>query len=1049
MEGKTTLFRTFFIFLFGTILTPFWVFSQQPEQDCINAIPVCQNIYFQNNSYAGGGAMPNEINGNISCLLSGELNSVWYIFTVQTPGDVCFSITPNNPNDDYDWAVYDLTNNPCSDIFGNPNLEVSCNYSANVGCNGVTGPDGNTNPGTNPCFAQHEPCIPVGVGETYVVNVSNFSSSQSGYTLDFSASTATIFDNVPPEIDTVFADCGGNITVRFSENVVCSTVDPTDFQVTGPGGPYTVTAATGGNCVGGSFELEFDLTVNPPTTALGTYAVSLVDTVLDNCGNVGLYTTENLDIILPNIVAVASSDSVCQGDNVTLSTQSLPGFTYVWSGGAGTGATVTTTPTVSTLYTVTATDQVGCAFSGDVFVEVVPLPTGNFTAAPTAVCPDDPVTLTYTGSADPNANFNWSFSGATILGGNNGGPYQVFWPNSGLQTPSLIVEENGCVSNPFTTNITVYEIPTADFTATAEVCLGEAADFSYTGSATINAIYTWEFDGGNVVSGTGAGPYEVEWTTSGNKNICLTVEENGCVSQVFCEVVAVRQPPVVSIEPVENQCLKDNEFTFRSDGIPASTYSWDFGEPNATSTFPIPTYSYQSSGLKVVTLNITDGSGCEGSTTLALEIYPDVTADFTFDPACMGTPMQFTDASTFDPAGPVATWFWNFNNSQNASGPNPATVFDRFGFQAAKLVVTSEDGCKDSIQKDVTVYPLPEVSFTYLPTCALDETPFSSTSTITDIVANDFIDNLIWNFDDGTIVDGNAEITHTYDFGGIKNVTLTAISDKGCVDSVTVATEIYGIPDPPMVEDGFACEDESAVLEAATEEPGKRIEWFEEQNSEVPFFTGFAYTTPPLPYWLTYYVEAVSDKNCRSERVPIQAEKLPNTWGQLTASDTEVELPNGTVNFDMAGASRIDEIRWDFGDGGTSTEKNPTHNFLIPGRYEVTVDILNNFGCEAQFTQIIDVTGIREVHVPSAFTPNGDGINDFFTIGYNLVTSVQFTVYNRWGQEVFSSNNPDFRWDGRLPGGAAAPQGVYSYVLKGIDIANQPIQKVGTITLIR
>src|SRR5688572_16951308 len=92
--------------------------AQTPNnQDCLAAIPICQNVYQTTNSYVGEGNYPNEINNNSSCLGSGELNDVWYTFTVQQSGNLNFLITPNNSSDDYDWAVYNLTNNNCSDIY--------------------------------------------------------------------------------------------------------------------------------------------------------------------------------------------------------------------------------------------------------------------------------------------------------------------------------------------------------------------------------------------------------------------------------------------------------------------------------------------------------------------------------------------------------------------------------------------------------------------------------------------------------------------------------------------------------------------------------------------------------------------------------------------------------------------------------------------------------------------------------------------------------------------------------------------------------------------
>ena len=99
--------------------------SAEPEQDCLNALSICDNIYFQPNSYSGEGLLPNEINPLLSCLSAGERNDVWYSVRVVNGGLLNFTITPVNPADDYDWAVYDLTNAPCSQIAVNGALEVS------------------------------------------------------------------------------------------------------------------------------------------------------------------------------------------------------------------------------------------------------------------------------------------------------------------------------------------------------------------------------------------------------------------------------------------------------------------------------------------------------------------------------------------------------------------------------------------------------------------------------------------------------------------------------------------------------------------------------------------------------------------------------------------------------------------------------------------------------------------------------------------------------------------------------------------------------------
>jgi len=74
------------------------------NQDCLGAIAICQNTFTESNAYSGTGNYLNEIDTVSSCLKSGEKNDVWYTFTVQTSGSLCFTITPNLPSDDYDWA---------------------------------------------------------------------------------------------------------------------------------------------------------------------------------------------------------------------------------------------------------------------------------------------------------------------------------------------------------------------------------------------------------------------------------------------------------------------------------------------------------------------------------------------------------------------------------------------------------------------------------------------------------------------------------------------------------------------------------------------------------------------------------------------------------------------------------------------------------------------------------------------------------------------------------------------------------------------------------
>jgi gliding motility-associated-like protein len=347
------------------------------NQDCLGAIPICQGVYVQNNSYVGTGNIPNEINAGISCLLSGEKNDVWYVFTVQTSGILNFTITPNNLADDYDWAVYNLTNHTCAQIATTASIEVSCNYS---GLAGPTGPNGLAGAQNNPPFA-------VTAGQTYVLNVSNFSSTQSGYTFDVGATTATIFDASPPylkEIVTTPAGaqitCGlGKITAKFSENIHCNSLDTLDLAIKCPNNiQHKITAV---QCKStGAYSNLFDITVFPAFTDSGKHALYLTrfdsTAITDLCNNPAISNTSTTNDTVPFVVkgllkTMQQTNVNCFGDStgfakINPSNGTSP-YLYSWL-----TTPVKTSQSISQLkagyYTCIVKDAKGCSIRDSVLI---------------------------------------------------------------------------------------------------------------------------------------------------------------------------------------------------------------------------------------------------------------------------------------------------------------------------------------------------------------------------------------------------------------------------------------------------------------------------------------------------------------------------------------------------------------------------------------------------------------------------------------------------------------------------------------------------------
>jgi gliding motility-associated-like protein len=133
------------------------------------------------------------------------------------------------------------------------------------------------------------------------------------------------------------------------------------------------------------------------------------------------------------------------------------------------------------------------------------------------------------------------------------------------------------------------------------------------------------------------------------------------------------------------------------------------------------------------------------------------------------------------------------------------------------------------------------------------------------------------------------------------------------------------------------------------------------------------------------------------------------------------------VNFTNTSINGV-QYTWDFGDGTTSNDTTPSHVFDNPAEYLVTLTIVSADGCVDTYTTIVKVETDFYLYVPTAFTPDGDGINEMFEVKGLGFESYEIRIFNRWGGEVFFSDDITVSWDGTAKGNPA-PGGVYTYTI--------------------
>jgi gliding motility-associated-like protein len=194
---------------------------------------------------------------------------------------------------------------------------------------------------------------------------------------------------------------------------------------------------------------------------------------------------------------------------------------------------------------------------------------------------------------------------------------------------------------------------------------------------------------------------------------------------------------------------------------------------------------------------------------------------------------------------------------------------------------------------------------------------------------------------------------------------------------------------------------------------------------------------------------------CRTIKIGLCNVTPPPCIASITYSDTCL---SNSVQFSINSNTNVNSVSWNFGDAesgasNTSTLINPAHQFSSEGIYTVTANVVLTCGAfiTTQNVQVItcDTTqlSLNEIFIPQAFSPNNDGNNDkIFVRG--SIKEFTFSVFNRWGEKVFTSSDQSIAWDGTQLG-KELDAGVFVYYLSGTDLAGKSFSKKGNITLVK
>ncbi len=734
----------------------------------------------------------------------------------------------------------------------------------------------------------------------------------------------------------------------------------------------------------------------------GTYTIVLQVTSGSNL----TATTSKTVIIRPVPKAQYTANSVCFGNaNSFINTTSISSgsFNSLWTMADGfvsaeTSPTHLFSTTGSFSVKLKTTSIYGCADSTEssVFVNANPVADFSFNTA----CLGE-ATGFVNNSTISTGNFGsfWNLGNGTTS--TQASPILTYAAAGNYNVVLTISSDKGC-SAILTKQITVHDVPIVNFSASI-ACQGDSTIF--TNLSTINEgnlNFDWNF---SVTNSNLTNPVIV-FPTANTYNVILTaISDKGC-SKSISKNIDVKPLPRADFS-VANACLGiPLQFVNTSSivAIPSESglsYQWNLGN-GISSTSQNPSATFVTPNDYLASLIATSSFGCKDKITKTVTIYPNPTVAFTISDACMEKLVTINNTSSV--TGGTLSYDWNFNDGTSSTLAIPNKSFNIAKIHTVDLKVISNQGCEAIGSRSLNIRPKPNLNFFFQPSICVGS-PLSITD-LSNISTGGFSRN--WQFGNGQ-TSSLINPTVNYSEAGIYNISLSATSDFGCQSEFA---SVVTVNNAPFAD--FQVSPKGALglnFTNSTKTNGIAniaYQWnfgdgqssTVENESHDYSFTG------------NYVVSltANSANNCKStisKNVKVPYDNL-----------VEFEISGGlcvasAFNFRDQSIFSDNNITylWNFGDGATSTLKNPSHIFKNDGNYVVSLTVTPQSGIAITKVKSIQVYPLPRVSFSSNISCQAqnanlintslDKLNHLFTWYYGDGTEASFEnptkTYNNVG----------------------------------------------------
>jgi gliding motility-associated-like protein len=774
--------------------------------------------------------------------------------------------------------------------------------------------------------------------------------------------------------------------------------------------------------------------------------------VLTQTNSFGCDSTVTKPIVInPTPVTVINGpDSVCEHQQTVFYASFVAGYQYSWLVSGGTILGSATDTIIHILWgthgggsvMLSETNSYGCdsSLTRQIIINPTPVPV---IVGVDSVC--EHKTYTYhSGSAVAGNTLLWTISGGAIYGNTSDSVVNVVWGVQGAGTIRLKqTSASGCDSL-VQKNVIIKPTPVPKVSGPSTVCAHKNAIYKATPFIASHQ-YNWIISGGiinTILSDTEA---HVTWGAQGAGSIRVTeVNALGCDSTDTLHVTI--QPTPVPVLTGPSIACERKSYIYKVKSVPAHTYAWNVtgGSASQLNDTMILVY-WTAAGSGTVSVHETNAQGCDSIVSFAVTIHATPT------PVISGPALlcAYTSAVYTSPVNAGSAYQWTVTGG-TIVGPSNVSVarvlWGNAGNGTLSVRETNILGCDSTVSFNVTIKsrPIPHIKGSTI-TCA-GPTVYYYTDT-TSIFAGE---TYFWETDAGTILSGSSssQISVQWPTPGNHLVRLTKTNPVTNCDSIVILpVYVDSVIKPVLSANTFTgCIPLSVVFRGNTPIPGYKYLWdFGDGDFSTNANPSYVYLTPG-----TFVVKLIvqNANGCKD-----------SIWGQTIVNSIPKADFNYTFQHEKIYADEDTVIfanhsvggnlyTWDF-DGSMDTIYGTQKMYRSPGFYDVyltTIDTLT--GCKSTVKKTLEVWVREALYIPNAFTPNNDGVNDYFFASVLNVVEFEIIIFNRWGEILFKSNDINFKWDGNFQG-APAQVDVYGYLVTGTGYHGKHFYETGTVTLLR